>query len=72
MKRLDCSVRNLPYLTKDDRAKSAEVINKLVAEDTKNKINNVISPESLDELTRIVLTSVIYFKGRWSRTFEKI
>ena len=71
MKSLDCSVRNLPYLTEEDRAKSAGVINKLVAEHTNNKIQNLIAPELLDELTRFVLTSVVYFKGEWSNKFEK-
>ena len=71
MKSLDCSVRHLPYLTEEDRAKSAGVINKLVAEYTNNKIQNVIALESLDELTRFVLTSVVYFNGEWSNKFEK-
>ena len=61
LKSFGCGVRNLSYLTKEDRAESAKAINKVVDEDTNNKIKNVISPESLDELTRIVLTSVVYF-----------
>ncbi|VVC96411.1 unnamed protein product [Leptidea sinapis] len=49
---------------------AAETINTWVASKTNNLINDLISPNSLDEDTRLVLTNAIYFKGNWLIPFD--
>ena len=46
-------------------------INRWVSQKTKEKIQNILPPGSLNDLTRLVLANAIYFKGLWSRQFEK-
>jgi serine protease inhibitor len=46
-------------------------INRWVAQKTKDKIQNILPPGSLTDLTRLVLANAIYFKGVWARQFEK-
>lgn len=45
-------------------------INQWVAEHTKDKIVDLLPPGSIDNLTRLVLTNAIYFKGKWSNPFS--
>jgi serpin B len=49
----------------------ANEINRWVAEATKERIQNIMPPESLSALTRLVLANAIYFKGAWQNPFEK-
>ena len=46
-------------------------INAWVEKKTNNKIKNLIPKGLLNQLTRLVLTNAIYFKGDWARQFEK-
>jgi serpin B len=46
-------------------------INKAVTEQTKGKIVDLLPPGSIGELTRMVLTNAIYFKGQWADVFDK-
>jgi serpin B len=46
-------------------------INRWVAHKTRDKIQDILSPGSLDTYTRLVLANAIYFKGTWSSHFEK-
>jgi serpin B len=46
-------------------------INRWVAQKTRDKIRDILSPGSLDDLTRLVLANAIYFKGIWASPFEK-
>jgi len=46
-------------------------VNKWVAEKTNNKIKDILEPGSTDELTRLVITNAIYFKGTWVTQFEE-
>ena len=48
-----------------------QAINTWVTEQTKDKIKDLIPPGVLDELTRLVLTNAIYFKGKWDSQFKK-
>jgi serpin B len=45
-------------------------INKWVAQQTQEKIQDLIPPGTLNSLTRMVLTNAIYFKGSWLKPFN--
>lgn len=58
----------------DFRAATEEArktINHWVEEKTNNKIKDLFPKDSLNDLTRLVLTNAIYFKGDWIKQFEK-
>ena len=46
-------------------------INSWVEEQTNSKIKNLIAPGVLGSLTRLVLTSAVYFKESWLKEFPK-
>lgn len=46
-------------------------INKWVSDATKKKITDLLKPDDLDPLTRLVLTNAVYFKGTWTTAFDK-
>jgi serpin B len=48
----------------------ADRMNRWIAERTRGRIRNLISPGSLNPDTRIVLTNAIYFKARWDKVFH--
>lgn len=52
-----------------DAVAAARTINSFVESKTKNKIKNLISSDSFDHLTRLVLVNAIYFKGNWEQKF---
>lgn len=54
-----------------DSTNSAKDINDWVLEKTEGKIKDLVSPDLLDDLTRLVLVNAIYFKGNWSNKFDK-
>jgi serpin B len=50
---------------------SRNTINKWVEDHTKNKIKDLLAPGSVNQLTRLVLTSAIYFNGKWQNQFYR-
>ncbi len=48
-----------------------QAINSWVTEQTNGKIKDLIPAGVLNELTRLVLTNAIYFKGKWDAPFKK-
>ena len=50
---------------------ACQTINRWVEEQTAGKIRNMISPASLNELTRLILTNAVYFKGDWTKKFDE-
>jgi serpin B len=46
-------------------------INHWVEEHTAHKITNLIPQGAVDQMTRLVLTNAVYFKGSWLTPFEK-
>ena len=48
-----------------------DTINQWVAEQTQNKITELIRADALNKLTRLVLVNAVYFKGKWAIPFEE-
>ncbi len=51
--------------------KSRQTINQWVADQTENKIKDLLPQGSVTHLTRLVLTNAIYFNAAWATQFEK-
>ncbi len=45
-------------------------INNWTSEKTQGKIQDILSPGSTDDLTRMVVTNAIYFQGKWGDQFS--
>ena len=45
-------------------------INAWVERETNNRIRNLIAPDSLDEMTRVVVTNAVHFLGHWVQPFN--
>ena len=56
---------------KTDPEGSRKKINKWVEEKTHEKIKDLLPPNSITPLTKLVITNAIYFKGKWTYPFEK-
>ncbi|XP_055533855.1 serine protease inhibitor 42Dd-like isoform X4 [Wyeomyia smithii] len=53
-----------------ENIKAAKTINTWVEQKTNNKIHDLISPDALDDYTRMVLVNAIHFKGTWTHQFN--
>ncbi|MFI4852299.1 MAG: serpin family protein [Gimesia chilikensis] len=49
---------------------TADQINAWGNQETHGKITELVTPDSFDELTRLVLVNAIYFKGTWEDEFK--
>jgi serpin B len=62
-------------LNQTDFATGAEAargeINRWVAQKTKEKIQDILPPGSIEGTSRLVLANAIYFKGAWTKSFER-
>lgn len=56
---------------KKQTEKSRLEINKWVELQTNNKIKELIKPNVLSQLTRLVIVNAIYFNGTWDKKFDK-
>ena len=45
-------------------------INNWISEQTQGKIPNLLNPNDIDQLTRLVLTNAVYFQGAWVSPFN--
>ncbi|XP_072179986.1 leukocyte elastase inhibitor-like isoform X1 [Diadema setosum] len=45
-------------------------INDWVSQQTEGKIRDLISPDHVNTLTKLILINAIYFKGKWDKPFE--
>jgi serpin B len=63
------NVNQVDFRTGADAARGQ--INRWVAERTKDKIQDLLPPGSVDASTRMVLANAIYFKGLWAHQFDK-
>ncbi|XP_015609138.1 alaserpin isoform X2 [Cephus cinctus] len=51
-------------------AAAAATINSWCANNTNNRIKDLISPDAINDLTRLVLVNAVYFKGDWKVKFD--
>lgn len=54
-----------------NRNEAANIANRWVSEKTRGVIREIVAPATLDPSTRLVMASVIYFKGKWKYQFTK-
>jgi serpin B len=54
-----------------DPGGSTESINRWVAEQTQDRIKDLLEPNDVDQDTRVVLVNAIYFKADWLTEFRK-
>uniref|UniRef100_G1RF49 Serpin family E member 2 n=1 Tax=Nomascus leucogenys TaxID=61853 RepID=G1RF49_NOMLE len=63
-----CEVRNVNF---EDPASACDSINAWVKNETRDMIDNLLSPDLIDGvLTRLVLVNAVYFKGLWKSRFQ--
>lgn len=62
-------IRLLDFAAQPDPSRL--VINDWVADQSNDRIKDLLPPNSISELTRLVLTNVIYFKANWMNQFDK-
>jgi len=55
----------------NDAEGARQLINQWVADETRDKIKDLLQPGAVDALTRLVLTNAIYFKAGWINTFDE-
>jgi serpin B len=51
--------------------KSAEIINEWIGEQTEDRINDIISPDAIGPLTKLIITNAIYFFAYWEDQFDE-
>jgi serpin B len=61
---------NVEELDFDDVHNTAQTINNWVAEKTKNRILNLVTPKYITSDAILILTNAIYFKSNWARKFD--
>ncbi|MCL6613491.1 MAG: serpin family protein [Firmicutes bacterium] len=59
------------YVEKKNREEARQAINRWTEERTAGKIKELIKPNILTALTRLVLTNAVYFKGQWASRFDR-
>lgn len=64
----DTTITQLDYVTAAEPAR--QTINTWVEDKTNNKITDLIAPDVLSALTRLVLVNAVYFKGDWASQFD--
>lgn len=62
-------LREVDYTTDADRAR--EEINDWVAEETNDRIEDLLPAGAMDQLTRLILVNAVYFLANWKHTFPE-
>ena len=62
-------IKNVNFAKEAEKCR--QEINKWVESKTNNKIQNLIQPGLIDDLTRLVLVNAIYFKAPWDMPFDE-
>ncbi|CAN6223889.1 unnamed protein product [Urochloa humidicola] len=63
------AVRAVDFINKPKEA--GNEINRWVAKETNNLIGKILEPESITDLTRLVVANGVYFKGSWEEPLDK-
>jgi serpin B len=63
------SFRASDFVNKPDESRLA--INADISKQTRDKIKDLLPPNSVDTRTRLIITNAIYFKAKWEIPFEK-
>lgn len=66
----DAGFKEVDFINDKNREESRQTINAWVENKTNDKIKDLIKPGILDNLTKLVLTNAIYFKGKWQFQFD--
>ncbi|WP_435360049.1 serpin family protein [Haloarchaeobius sp. DFWS5] len=61
-------LRTLDFATAPENAR--ETINEWVAEQTEDRIEDLLAEGTIDDGTRLVATNAVYFKAKWAHTFS--
>ena len=61
-------VEKLDFINEPDQSRLH--INEWVEQQTKNKIQNMLSPWAIGQMTSMILVNAIYFEGEWSQPFN--
>jgi len=64
-------LRRVDYRTASGRESARRTINKWISNKTQGKIEELIGRGVFGNLTRLVLTNAIYFKGSWKSPFDE-
>jgi len=66
------NVNQADFMTSDASADAVRrEINRWVAQKTRDKIQDILSPGDINKDVKLVLANAIYFKGAWASPFEK-
>jgi len=57
-------------VTFKNKKETADTINKFVSDKTKGLIEEIISEDAFDALSRLIMVNAIYFKGQWKKVFS--
>ncbi len=60
--------REIDFISQPDA--SRETINEWVSDKTANRIHNLIPPNAINAMTRMILTNAVYFNAEWSHKFN--
>ncbi len=52
------------------KQKAIKIINDYISKQTKEKIPNLLSEAVVSDLTKLIITNAIYFKGDWQKSFN--
>lgn len=63
------NVNQADFITNPEAVRQS--INTWVAQETQDKIQDILAPKSITAATRLVLANAIYFKGAWTYTFDE-
>jgi len=62
---------NVDFTHKDTREEAVKKINMWAANNTYDKIRQVLTLDDVKPLTRLILTNAVYFKANWLYQFDK-